>query len=92
MLKQLMRPALVTAVALNLSLSSYSLAYADAPNPDDVPGLSTLSSSFEDFSQISDYAKNQLCVWNYWVYLPTKSTFPPNIQPTKHLPDNCWGH
>lgn len=57
MLKQFIRPALVTAVAFNLSLGSFPVANAAIPNPDDVPGLSTLTSSFEDFSQVSDYAK-----------------------------------
>lgn len=57
MLKQFVKPALVTAVLFNLSLTSLSTAYAAAPNPDDVPGLSTLISQLKDFDQVSDYAK-----------------------------------
>ncbi|MCK5829852.1 MAG: hypothetical protein KAH20_06075 [Methylococcales bacterium] len=56
MLKKFIRPALVTAVMFNLPLGSFPVANA-APNPDDVPGLSTLKSSFQDFAQVSDYAK-----------------------------------
>lgn len=57
MLKQFVKPALVTAVLFNLSVNSMPIVYAAAPNPDDIPGLSTLESSFKDFEQVSDYAK-----------------------------------
>lgn len=57
MLKQFVKPMLMTAVLFNLSLNGSLVAHADAPNPDDVPGLSTLTSTFKDFGQVSDYAK-----------------------------------
>ncbi len=57
MLKQFVKPVLATAVLFNLSLNSLPVVYAAAPNPDDVQSLSTLTSTFEDFRYISDYAK-----------------------------------
>jgi hypothetical protein len=57
MLQSFKRTALAKAVLMSLSLCGPALAYAAAPNPDDVPGLSTLESEFEDYGDISDYAK-----------------------------------
>jgi hypothetical protein len=51
------RTALSKAVLMSLSLCGPVLAHAAAPNPDDVPGLSTLESEFTDYEDISDYAK-----------------------------------
>jgi hypothetical protein len=57
MLTKFKRTTLVNAILLNLSLGGSSFVLAEAPNPDIVPGLSTLSSEFEDFEQVSNYAK-----------------------------------
>jgi len=57
MLKQFVKPVLVSAVILNLSVNSIPVVFAAAPNPEDVPSLSALESSLKDFKQISDYAK-----------------------------------
>jgi hypothetical protein len=57
MLHNFKRKALTKAILMSLSLCGPVLAHAAAPNPDDVPALSTLVSEFEDYESISDYAK-----------------------------------
>jgi len=51
------KSAIAAAVMFNLALGGLPLAYAATPNPDDVPALSVPVSHFNDFEQVSDYAK-----------------------------------
>jgi hypothetical protein len=57
MLHKYKRTTLTKAILMSLSLCNPLLAHAAAPNPDDVPVLSTLVSEFEDYEDISDYAQ-----------------------------------
>jgi len=76
-LKQFVRPALATAILLNLSISGIPVAYAVAPNPDDIPGLSAPTSAFIDFEDVSDYAKKAVARLELLGLFNEKSYFLP---------------
>jgi len=90
-LKKFVKPVLTTAVLFNLSVNSIPIVYAVVPNPDDVSGLSTLNSSFEDFAQVSDYAKKAVVRLELLGLFNQQSYFLPQLGADKSFAKQLLG-